>query len=118
MNEYVNRYFNRNKIDERFASAYEIRKAFESAFMFSYRLFMNRNNFWEPRYWILNDVYVKAMEADAEYLGKLKKENEELKKQIYKMRCCDNCRRCGSYKDESGNTYCDDCDDDMSQWEY
>lgn len=88
MNEYVNRYFNRNKIDERFTSTYEIKKAFKSAFMFSYKLFMNRDNFWEPRYWILNDVYVKAMEVNAEYLGKLKKENEELKAQIEKMKCC------------------------------
>lgn len=82
MNEYVNKFCNRNKIDDKFASVHEIRRAFKLAFTLSYKLFMNRNNFWEPRYWILNGVYVKAMEADAEYLGKLKKENEELREEI------------------------------------
>lgn len=49
---------------------------------------------------------------------KYKEENKKLKRQIYKMRNCDNCTHCGSgYKDEAGNSYCDDCDEDMSEWE-
>ena len=48
----------------------------------------------------------------------LAKEIRRLDKQIYKMRNCDNCTHCASeYKDEAGNSYCDDCNDDMSAWE-
>lgn len=109
MNEYAKRYFNRNKIDERFAAAYEIKKAFKSAFMFSYKLFMNHDNFWEPRYWILNDIYVKAMKADAEYLAKLKNENEELKAQIEKMKCCWICENRGLSAHEEPCLHCKRC---------
>ena len=42
---------------------------------------------------------------------------KELQAQIYKMRDCQNCSHCGGYTDEAGNSICDSCDDDMSEWE-
>ena len=89
LNGYANKFYKRNKVDD--SSIHLVIKAFKSAFMLSYQLFMNRDNFWESRYWILNGVYVKAMEADAEYLGKLKKENEELKVLVDKLKYCAVC---------------------------
>lgn len=64
------------------------------------------------------EEYSKTFNRQNDEIISLRKELIELKNQIHEMRCCDNCCHCGGYTDEGGNSICDSCDDDMSEWEF
>ena len=49
-----------------------------------------------------------------EYIGELEKENEQLKQQIEKMKCCHSCK---SHKLNNLKN-CQTCDVDYSKWEF
>ena len=52
-----------------------------------------------------------ALQSD---MNKTIEQNIQLKKQIEKMKCCDNCRHCGTNYDCD---YCSDHFEDMPDWE-